>query len=226
MASEPHNQRSRHQGPASPRRPSKWLVAAFGLLGVVAGILSQRRRTRANAAPTEAPITPEDLAIPQQLPPAPLSQGAARKGHESSDANGTWIFAVVGFLLVFGLAIHFILAGLLGSLNRTPNPTDGWHPNQNAITLRALASPSYPRLQLSAPLDLETFRSQQEAELNSYGWINRSSGIVRIPIEQAMNLLLQQGLPVRSGTNKTRTGPSTYQLLQQRSEYREPEIKQ
>ena len=53
----------------------------------------------------------------------------------------------------------------------------------------------------------------------------RTAGIVRIPIDRAMELVLQRGLPVRSGTNRNETGPSSYQLQQQRSQFAQPERK-
>ena len=70
-------------------------------------------------------------------------------------------------------------------------------------------------------MDLEAFQAREEIELHSYGWVNRSSGIVRIPIERAMELLLQKGLPARSGTNQVKLGPSTYELQKQRPLQRE-----
>jgi hypothetical protein len=33
------------------------------------------------------------------------------------------------------------------------------------------------------------------AQLQSYGWVDRSMGMVRIPIDQAMALVVEQGLP-------------------------------
>ena len=55
--------------------------------------------------------------------------------------------------------------------------------------------PPEPRLQVSGAADLAAFRSKEEAELKSYGWIDRQAGTVRIPIDRAMDLLLQRGLP-------------------------------
>lgn len=73
-----------------------------------------------------------------------------------------------------------------------------------------------PREQVSPQADLQAFRTREEAELNSYGWIDRKAGVVRIPIDRAMDLIIQQGLPVRIGTNANKTGPSSLQLQQQR----------
>jgi hypothetical protein len=35
--------------------------------------------------------------------------------------------------------------------------------------------------------------------LSSYGWVDREAGIVRIPIDRAMDLLAERGLPARAG---------------------------
>jgi hypothetical protein len=60
--------------------------------------------------------------------------------------------------------------------------------------------PPTPRLQAEPRLDLQGFRQAQQELLNSYGWVDKNAGVVRIPVARAMDLLLQQGLPVRSTT--------------------------
>lgn len=55
----------------------------------------------------------------------------------------------------------------------------------------------------------------QTAELNSYGWVNRSNGIVHIPIERAMDLILVRGLP--TDTN-SQTKETPLQLIQKISQ--------
>jgi hypothetical protein len=64
---------------------------------------------------------------------------------------------------------------------------------------------------------LAEFRSREDADLTTYGWINKTQGIVRIPIQEAMNLIVEKKLlPIREGTNAPPSGPSTLQLQQQR----------
>lgn len=58
--------------------------------------------------------------------------------------------------------------------------------------------PPQPRLQVNAHEDLEDYLSRQQQTLGSYGWVDRQAGVVRIPIGQAMDDLLQKGLPVRA----------------------------
>lgn len=62
--------------------------------------------------------------------------------------------------------------------------------------------PPEPRLQPKPESDLQLYLNEESSELDSYGWVDRASGVVRIPVDRAMKLLLQQGLPVR-GTAQT-----------------------
>jgi hypothetical protein len=48
-------------------------------------------------------------------------------------------------------------------------------------------------------IDLLQKRAQEDAVLNSYGWVDRANGTVRIPIERAIELTAERGLPVRKG---------------------------
>lgn len=57
-----------------------------------------------------------------------------------------------------------------------------------------------PRLQTNPASDLARLRAEEDAKLNSYGWIDRRSGVIRIPIERAMELTAGRGLPVRPAT--------------------------
>ncbi len=57
--------------------------------------------------------------------------------------------------------------------------------------------PPEPRLQVNPSVDLKAMRAAEDAALNTYGWVDRKAGIVRIPIERAMELLAERGLPAR-----------------------------
>jgi len=37
----------------------------------------------------------------------------------------------------------------------------------------------------------------EQRTLTTYGWVDRNAGIVRIPIDEAMRLTTQRGLPAR-----------------------------
>lgn len=44
---------------------------------------------------------------------------------------------------------------------------------------------------------LKQLRGTEEAILSSYAWVDRQKGIVRIPIDRAIDLTMQRGLPAR-----------------------------
>lgn len=54
-----------------------------------------------------------------------------------------------------------------------------------------------PRLEEDERGQLISIRQEQDDTLYSYGWVDEKAGTVRIPIDRAMDLLVQRGLPVR-----------------------------
>jgi hypothetical protein len=54
-----------------------------------------------------------------------------------------------------------------------------------------------PRLEIQPGRALQVMREQEEAHLKAYGWIDQEKGIVHIPIERAMEILIKKGLPAR-----------------------------
>ena len=57
-----------------------------------------------------------------------------------------------------------------------------------------------PRLETNEPMEINDFRLQEDKTLYSYGWVDQLGGVVRIPIDRAMELLAQRGLPTRPQT--------------------------
>jgi len=55
--------------------------------------------------------------------------------------------------------------------------------------------PPEPRLQAQPKVELRDMHSDEDTILNSYGWIDPNKGIVRIPVDQAIDIVSQKGLP-------------------------------
>lgn len=55
--------------------------------------------------------------------------------------------------------------------------------------------PPEPRLQASPTGDLQILRAKENDLLSHYRWIDRSKGIVAIPIDRAIDLIAQRGIP-------------------------------
>ncbi len=56
--------------------------------------------------------------------------------------------------------------------------------------------PPTPRLQVDPSVDLDQIRQSQNELLNSYGWADQATGKVRVPIDRAMDMLIERKLPV------------------------------
>lgn len=143
------------------------------------------------------------------------TQRPGTDGYEARDASVPWIFGVVLFLICSGIVIQAGLAGALRHLVRGPAPSDAWSPGARAT--HSAQPGTFPKLQISGPLDLGRFRTAEDVQLTNYGWINRTSGIVRVPIERAMDLVLRKGLPTNTNAANA-AGQSPAQLMEQRAQ--------
>ena len=111
-------------------------------------------------------------------------------GHEERDVN---VRAVGKFAI--GLALLCVVS-LLGTLAvfRYFKAQEGG--GRAAVESRV---PPQPRLQETPAIDLRQIRDAEDQILGGYGWVDRDKGIVRLPIERAMELLAGRGLPARQG---------------------------
>jgi hypothetical protein len=127
----------------------------------------------------------------------PIEPMERKRDHERTDAPAKpLLFFAAGMvgLVVFGLVVSLIAFKYFVKHQPLGPPAS---PFENVRML-----PPGPRLQVSAPQDLARYKAQQEKILNSYGWVDQNAGIVRIPIKDAMSLLLQRGVPVRNNGPK------------------------
>lgn len=102
-------------------------------------------------------------------------------------------------LLSFGVALALVVAVVLASMawlqslltshvERSVEP----HP---LAELREVPPP--PLLQADPPDEVEEHLRWEREVLSSYGWVDAEAGIVHVPIERAIELVLERGLPVR-----------------------------
>jgi hypothetical protein len=61
--------------------------------------------------------------------------------------------------------------------------------------------PPPPRLQTQPFKDINELRADEARRLETYGWVDQEGGIVRVPIERAMELVIERGLPARAGAS-------------------------
>ena len=118
--------------------------------------------------------------------------------HEESDVNVRAILMFGGGLLAVALVVHLFLFWLQGFYaSRTERAETTLYPmaagQQDQL-------PPQPRLQENPQQELQDLRAKQEALLTGYGWVNKEAGIARIPIEDAMRIVVERGLPAREAS--------------------------
>jgi hypothetical protein len=121
----------------------------------------------------------------------------APQEHERTDGSFRQLamFAIataalfVGGLVVSWFTFHYITK--YQSLGEPASPFDNTR-----------EMPEGPRLQVHAPEDLKQYKQEEKSVLDGYGWVDQKQGIVRIPVDRAMELLLQKGYPVRTEDHK------------------------
>jgi hypothetical protein len=118
-----------------------------------------------------------------------------RHRHETRDAS---IPAIVKFAvgLFLSIAASMVVARLV--FNYFAAHQSLGPPASPFENTRELPPAGVPRLQVEAPQELHQYLKQENEVLHSYGWVDQKNGIVRIPINRAMDLLIQRGLPVQS----------------------------
>ena len=67
--------------------------------------------------------------------------------------------------------------------------------------------PPEPRLQITPEIDLRGYRDEQAALLSTYAWVDEPLGVVRIPIDRAIDLVAAQQLPWRTHGGGVHIGP-------------------
>jgi hypothetical protein len=112
--------------------------------------------------------------------------------YEHSDANsryvvwtGVWI--LVGAWIAAGV-LYFFFQFLLHYRDQAGQPA------VQRAQGRAMLPPE-PRLQQSPRGDLQAMRAQEETLLRNYRWTDKQNGLVGIPIEQAIQMTVQRGIP-------------------------------
>ena len=126
--------------------------------------------------------------------------------HETSDVNirGILLFAagliVAALFINVGVWLLFELFSARAARRAAPE-----YPLAATERMRV---PPEPRLQPFPPEwrtpreDLAALRAKDRELLATYGWVDENGGVVRIPIDEAMKLVVLRGLPARETGNK------------------------
>ncbi len=135
----------------------------------------------------------------------PQGHQAGERRHEEKDVDVIGVVLIAALVLLIVAISYLTVQGLLRFVRKGRPATD--------VASYAVGEKSkfpQPRLEVHPAADLADSEKVSERQLHSYGWVDRKGGLVHIPIERAMQLLLDHGLP-EVGSGQTRL-----QLMQAR----------
>ncbi|MGE5326270.1 MAG: hypothetical protein ACM3NO_04470 [Deltaproteobacteria bacterium] len=120
-------------------------------------------------------------------------------GHETSDAN---VRAVVKFAVGLFMSIVASLVIVWVTFNYFVKRQGLGPPASPFENTRKLPPPGVPVLEAKPAEEYKHYFERQQEQLRSYGWLDQKDGIVHMPIDRAMDLLVQHGLPVQKETGE------------------------
>jgi hypothetical protein len=147
----------------------------------------------------------------------PANQASSNHGHGDYERRDIGVAGVVYFLIglvAFLVIAHFIVTALYdvfekrSEAEQTPvNPLVTNAPRNTrelSVDYRDYLKQNFPepQLEIDERNQLDHIRIDEEDTLSTYGYIDQKAGTVRIPIERAMELIAQRGLPTRTPMGK------------------------
>ena len=116
----------------------------------------------------------------------------ATEGYEASDA-------AAGPVFVYGLVLALLTAcALAASAWLSQEVTEEIRSTERVSPVEGLRKgPEGPELQAVLARELERHREWEERMLGATEWVDPVNRVVRIPIERALELTLEEGLPAR-----------------------------
>jgi hypothetical protein len=130
--------------------------------------------------------------------PGQEAQRTPEENYEHSDANvggvlksGIWL-AVLLFVVFVAMRFTFTKMSAMTPMGTAASPFEN-----------ARQMPPAPRLQVDPQTELLNYCSSQVESLTTYGWKDSQAGVVQIPVDRAIDLMVEHPLPARAGGNVT-----------------------
>lgn len=122
----------------------------------------------------------------QPLPKKNGHGGGYEKGDVGFRFAMLFIVGIIAFTVLTMLVLFFVYPVL------TP---EGARARRETVQEVQRRLPPGPVLQANPAVDMQRFREQEHRKVSTYGWVDERRGIVRVPVDRAMEMVAQRGLP-------------------------------
>jgi hypothetical protein len=152
---------------------------------------TDKRRVLVEESAGATPEGPGDKRLAPADPAAHVSGESLARGYEVQEVRLRPILAFVGILGVVAVVVHLALFWLL----------DFWTPRNLDVRIQippAAVTPVTgpgPGIQAQPVLERVIEEGPALERINTYGWVDEEAGVIHIPIEQAMQMLVEREAP-------------------------------
>jgi len=136
--------------------------------------------------------------------PPDLTGHDHRPGHEPTDISLRPILRFLGALIATAVVVQLLLYVQLDVYTEGEMPAAGKVDPLPPLKDQPTAE---PRLQEASTIDLAVLRRRERAELESSAWVDKKARTVRIPIDEAMRVIAEGGLPARKSQEGADAAP-------------------
>ena len=141
-----------------------------------------------------------------------------RHDHERSDINIRGVIFFAASLVIGAVMVHVLVLGVFAYLSRREAAADpALHPlvkTEKADPEQVVKRFPEPRLQPDDVRDMNELRYAEQLRLKNYTWVDEKEGKVRIPIERAMEVIAERGLPMTANASGERVPPATAKAVE------------
>ena len=121
--------------------------------------------------------------------------GPAHAGHETTDVSVRPLLIFLGALVVAVAVVMLVLKGQFLYYETVQSEGQVTPVSPSLMTLDS--APREPKIQERPKADMDELRAETTADLAELKWMDHAKGIAKIPIEDAMKLVVARGLPAR-----------------------------
>lgn len=125
--------------------------------------------------------------------------------HEASDVRAKGVLSFLIGLAAAAIVVSVGIWAVFHLLARAARSED--RPLAPNVAKSMARLPPYPRLEARPLAPRARLNANEKARLSGYGWVDRNAGTVHIPIDRAMDLIVERGLPLTRPAAASQAAP-------------------